>query len=348
MPREKATDFDSLPMRIGTGQFMAPTEERLAFIRQLGVGDINLNLYQEQYTLDGLTYHTEDEMPLEGKHEWAYENLLELRKTVEAAGLRLTAIENVPLYFYDKIMLQREGYEEQLEHMKTTVRNIGRAGIPIFGYHWMPDGVQRTGTSDELVRGGAKAGYFDEDEFEHENRYDREYTESELWEYYEEFLREILPVAEEAGVRMALHPNDPPIESVHGVPQLFRNLESFQKALELVPSDHHGVELCLGCFSEMGEDPAEAIRTLGGENIFYVHFRDVQGTATSFHEDWIDEGQYDEFEVMKALYDGGFSGMMIPDHVPHLEGDTEWNHSGRSYTIGYLRGVLRCVERNAR
>lgn len=340
---ESSVDFDELPMRVGTGQFMAPTEKRLRFIRQLGVRDINLNLYQEQYDLEGLTYHTDDEIPLEGDKEWSYENLVTLRERVEEAGLRLNAIENVPLSFYDAIMVQEDGWEEQMEHMKNTIRNMGEAGIPVFGYHWMPDGVQRTGTSTSLVRGGAECGYFDFDELEQKHTHGREYTEEEMWEYYEEFLREILPVAEEAGIKMALHPNDPPVEKLFGVPQLFRNFENFKRAMALHPSDNHGLEMCLGCFSEMGEELSEVIRYFGGEKIFYVHFRDVRGTADSFHEDWIDDGQYDEYEVMKTLYEEGFRGMMIPDHVPHLDGDTEWNHSGRAFTIGYLKGMLNGI-----
>lgn len=150
----------------------------------------------------------DDEMPLEGEHEWSYENLLELRERVEAAGLRLNAIENVPVSFYDDIMLGGDRQEEQMEHMKTTVRNMGRAGIPIFGYHWMPSGVWRTGT--EPVRGGASGTAFDIDAADTALTHGREYTEEELWENYEYFLEELLPVAEEAGIKLCLHPNDPP------------------------------------------------------------------------------------------------------------------------------------------
>jgi len=331
--------FDDLPMRVGLGQFTEPTEERLRYVKQLGVDDVLLNMYQ--YDPEYPHLPDRDAVPLEGENEWSYENVLALRERVESAGLRLNAIENVPISFYDDIMLGEDGREQQLEHMKTTVRNLGRAGVPTLGYHWMPSGVRRTGTVD--VRGGAAATAFDRDEADPSRTHDREYTEAELWENYELFLEELLPVAEEHGVEMCLHPNDPPVESLGGVPQLFRNFENFKRAMEIVPSDNHGLEFCLGCWSEMGEDLEAAIRHFGArDELAYVHFRDVEGTVPSFHETWIDEGNYDALEIVRLLREVGFSGMMIPDHTPHLEGDSDWEHRGRAYTVGHLKALLRC------
>lgn len=335
-----AESFDDLPIRVGLGQFMDPSEEKLRFIKQLGVDDVLLNMYQ--YDPDYPHMPDNEAMPLEGEDEWSYENLRALRERIEDAGLRLNALENVPISFYDKIMLGEEGREEQMEHMKNTIRNMGRAGIPIFGYHWAPTGVWRTG--DATVRGGATATSFDLDKADTSYTHGREYSESELWDNYEYFLSELLPVAEEAGVKLCVHPNDPPIESLGGIPQLMRNFENYKRAIELVPSDNHGLEFCLGCWSEMGEDLEEVIRYFGSrDKLFYVHFRDVEGTVPSFHETWIDEGNYDSLEIMNLLHEVGFSGMMIPDHTPHLEGDTDWDHRGRAYTVGYMKALLRCV-----
>ena len=334
-----ADRFDDLPMRIGLGQFTDPTAERLRYAKQLGVDDVLLNMYR--YDPD-YPHLPADESPLTGEREWSEENLRALRERVESFGLRLNAIENVPISFYDDVMIGGERREEQLEHMKNTVRNMGRAGIPVFGYHWAPNGIWRTGTVE--LRGGASATAFDLDEADPSLTHDREYTEDELWENYERFLRELLPVAEEAGVKMCLHPNDPPVDSLGGIPQLFRDFESFERALELVPSDNHGLEFCLGCWSEMGEDLERAIRRFGErDELFYVHFRDVEGTVPRFNETWIDEGNYDALKIVRLLREVGFSGMMIPDHTPHLEGDTDWDHRARAYTVGYLKGLLRCV-----
>jgi len=333
--------FEDPPMRVGLGQFMDPTEERLRYIKQLGVDDVLLNMYQ--YDPEYPHMPDGEGMPLKGDAEWSHENLLALRNRIEAAGLRLNAIENVPISFYDDIMLGREGRHEQIEHMKTTIRNMGKAGIPMFGYHWSPTGVWRTGNRE--IRGAATATEFDRDQANNELVYGREYSETELWENYELFVRELLPVAEESGVKLCLHPNDPPVSgTLGGVPMLFRDFGSFKRAMDLVSSPNHGLEFCLGCWSQMGEDLEEVIRYFGErDEIFYVHFRDVEGVVPRFHETWIDEGNYDALEIMSLLKEVAFSGMMIPDHTPHLEGDTDWEHRGRAYTVGYLKALLRCV-----
>lgn len=333
--------FDELPMRVGVGQFMDPSEKRLRYSKQLGVDDILLNMYQ--YDPDYEHMPDDERMPLEGDGEWSVENLTALRERVEAAGIRLNAIENVPISFYEDVMLNGPKRDEQLEKLKRTIRNMGEAGIPIFGYHWAPAGVWRTGSG--TVRGGAAVSAFDVDELDEEHTHDREYTEEELWENYEYFLEEIIPVAEAAGIKLCLHPNDPPMERLGGVPQLFRNFENFKRAMDLVPSDNHGLELCLGCWSQMGEDLEEVIRYFAErDEIFYVHFRDVEGTVPKFKETFVDEGNYDEYGLLALLDEVGFDGMMIPDHTPHLEDDTDWEHRGRAFTVGYLRGMLRgCI-----
>jgi mannonate dehydratase len=331
---------DDTRMRVGLGQFMEPTEERLRYIKQLGVDDILLNMYQ--YDPDYEHMPDDERMPLSGNGEWSVENLTALRERVENAGLRLNAIENVPVSFYEKVMLGEPGRDEQIERLKNTIRNIGEAGIPMFGYHWAPAGVWRTG--EESVRGGASVSAFDARAVDESLTHGQEYTEAEMWENYEYFLREVLPVAEEAGVRMCLHPSDPPMETVGGVSQIARSFENFKRAMDLVPSDNHGLEFCLGCWSEMGEDLTEVIRYFGErDELFYVHFRDVEGTVPEFKETFVDEGNYDEYEILKLLDEVGFDGMMIPDHTPHLAGDTDWEHRGRAFTVGYLRGMLKAM-----
>lgn len=329
-----STDFHDLPMRVGVGQFRVPTDEMLTYVRQLGVEDVQLNLYNYEPDEPG--------QPIDGEDEWSYENLVALRERVESYGLRLNAIENVPIRFYEDVMLGRAGRDEQLEHMKSTIRNLGRAGIPMFGYHWAPAGVWRN--VETKVRGGDRLTGFDMAAVDDSLTHGREYTEAELWEYYEYFLQEVLPVAEDAGVKLSLHPSDPPVESIGGVPQLFRNHENFRRAMDLVPSDHHGLDLCLGCWSEMGEDLEAVIRDFGErDELFYVHFRDVEGTVPSFHETYVDEGNYDAIAIMRLLREVGFSGMLIPDHAPNLLDDTDWQHRGRALTVGYLRGIVETL-----
>ena len=171
-------DLTPLPMRIALGQFNELTDEQLAFVKQCGCDDVLLNTPL-----------------LPGEERWEYEDLLAWRRRAEDTGLRLIALENVPVRFYDRIMLNLPGRERQMENMQATVRNMGRAGIPILGYHWMPNGVWRTSRTTP-VRGGAEATAFKLSEAAAATRsHSREYTEAELWENYDLYLERILPVA---------------------------------------------------------------------------------------------------------------------------------------------------------
>ncbi len=320
-------------MRIGLGQFNQVTDERLQFIKQLGVEDCVINAAGGSPELPGQTH-------------WEYKDLVALRTRFEDVGLRLASIENVPFHFYDKVMLGLPGRDEQIEHMATTIRNMGSAGIPILGYHWMPNGVWRTSWKAP-GRGGAHVTGFDFSLVEKAPlSHGRRFTEEEMWDAYEYYMSRILPVAEEVGVKLALHPDDPPVGELGGVPRLFSSLEGFKRAMEIGDSPMHGLDFCNGCWSEMGIEggTVAAIRYFGERGkIFYVHFRDVQGTVPKFRECFLGEGNCDMFQVMKALKDVGFDGFMIPDHVPRLVGDTDWCHRGRAHAVGYMQALLHAV-----
>ena len=315
-------------MRIGLGQFSELTDEKLAFIKQLGADDFLMN--------------TPD---LPGDNRWEYEDLRSLRQRADDAELRLMCLENVPVSFYDKAMLGLPGADEQIEHMQETVRNMGRAGIPILGYNWMPNRVWRSADPARL-RGGALATRFDLAEHDQSSlTHGRVYSAAEMWDNYDAYLSALLPVAEEAGVTLALHPDDPPVETLGGVARIFRNFDGFKRAIDTFDSPNHGLDFCMGCWSEMG--PAgvvAATRHFGGrDRIVYVHFRDVQGQVPAFNECFIDEGNVDTLAVVRALAEVGFGGFLITDHVPQIVDDTEWGHRGRAYAIGYIRALIDVV-----
>lgn len=314
-----------------------PTEERLTFSKQLGVRRVIIHPYEQSYLPD-------EDPPLPTDEPWEFEKLVQVRNRIEDRGLVLGAIENLPRSFYDRIMLGEEGREEQLKLVKETIRNLGRAGIPVLGYNWMPNRVWRTSLT-RPGRGGAKSTAYNHEEIANAPlTHGKEYEEAEMWDYYEEFLHEVLPVAEKAGVTLALHPDDPPVERLGGVPRLFRNFDALERAMTMKPSDNHGLELGLGTISEMDHemDTIDLVRFFGErDEIVYVHFRDVEGTVPRFREVFIDEGNFDEYEVLEALHESGFEGMIIPDHVPLLEGEADWHPSGRAYTIGYIKGMLK-------
>jgi len=337
-------------IRIGIGQFKDLTEEKLRFAAQLGVGAVQLNAPN-----------------LPGEQRWELKDLRALVERAASYGLKLEAIENVPVHFYDKVMLGQPGRDEQMENYLATVRAVGEAGIPILGYHFMPNSVWRT---DRMApgRGGAGCTQFDMAVVEatpdlaslrqylptglgHQERMplrERGNTidHDAMWNNYQYFIDAVLPTAEQAGVKMALHPDDPPVPMLGGVARLFYEPAGFKRAWEMSRgSEAWGLDLCLGCCSEMVGGAAtvrEMIEFFGPKGrIFYVHFRDVKGTVPAFTECFLGEGNYDPAEVMTLLRRNGFSGFLLDDHVPHMDDDTDWNHRGRAHAIGYMQGLLR-------
>jgi len=354
MGQQQNIEREQLPMRVGV-RTRTLSDDRLAFCKQIGVDDVFLDhreprgdvFTDEGDDFDGAATVTVDEGVVPSVDE-----LVRARERAADAGLRLMGIQSLSYNVYGKIMLGKPGVEEQLETIKQLVRNLGAADIPILGYQWNPRGVVPMRTSETELRGGASGRAFDVDElddpYEAVTELEREYTEEELWETYETFLEEVLPVAEEAGVRLALHPADPPtVEQLGGIPRLFRSFEAFRRAMEVVPSPNHGLKLCLGCFSEMpATDVEEVVRHFGErDEIVFVHFRDVVGTWPAFHETFVDGGasNFDPLAVTKALRDVGFSGVIVPDHVPDVVGDTDWGHRGRAQAVGFLNGLVRSV-----
>ena len=338
-------------IRVAVGQFNELTEEKLRFAAQIGVTGVQLNTPK-----------------LPGETQWQEQDIRALVEKTRVHGLTLEAIENVPVHFYNKAMLGLPGRDEQIENYCNTLRAVGRAGVPILGYHFMPNSVWRT---DRMAsgRGGAGCTKFDMAEVDNVANTDelRRFlpknlghqtamplrgkdeaviTEEQMWANYAYFIKAVLPVAEQEGVKMALHPDDPPVEMLGGVARLFRNPAGFKRAWEISDnSPAWGLDLCLGCCSEMtgaARNVREMIEFFGPKGrIFYVHFRDVQGTVPNFQECFIGEGNFDPAEAMMLLKRNGFNGFLLDDHVPHMDDDTDWNHRGRAHAIGYMQGLLR-------
>lgn len=340
-------------LRVAVGQFNEMTEDKLRFAAQIGASGIQLNTPK-----------------IPGDAYWEERDMRGLVDKAREHGLALEAIENVPVHFYNKAMLGLPGRDEQIENYHKTLRAVGRAGVPILGYHFMPNSVWRTDRAAP-GRGGAACTKFDMAEVEAASKEElRRFLpvnlgrqeamplrgknepiigEEQMWANYTYFMKAVLPVAEQEGVRMALHPDDPPVEMLGGVARLFRNPANFKRAYEIAgQSPSWGLDLCLGCCSEMTGAAAnvrEMIEFFGPKGrIFYVHFRDVQGTVPDFQECFIGEGNYDPAEAMLLLKKSGFTGFLLDDHVPHMEGDTAWNHRGRAHAIGYMQGLIRMMD----
>jgi mannonate dehydratase len=171
-------------------------------------------------------------------------------------------------------------------------------------------------------------------------------SEETLWANLDYFLDRVLPVAEKAGVKLAMHPDDPPLSPIRGVARIMCSVESFRRLVETRPSTNNGLTLCQGNFTLMTNDLPAVIHGFS-DRIFFVHFRDVRGTRARFEETWHDAGQTDMLACMRAYRDIGFEGALRPDHVPTVEGDSNENAGyssfGRLYAIGYIRGLRDAV-----
>jgi mannonate dehydratase len=349
MDGKTSTSSSRSDVRVGV-RTRSLAEPRLQYIRQLGATDIFVDHADTEEEPDDFNDSDGSEtLPVGRDVIPSMAELEAARDRVESEGLTLTGIQSLPYSLYGDIMFDRDGADEALDQITTLIRNLGEADIPILGYQWNPRGVVPMRTTPVELRGEAEGTAFDLDEIDDPHELapglDREYTEAEFWDNYQRFLETVLPVAEEAGVDLALHPVDPPVlESLGGIPRLFRDVENFERAMELVPSDNHGLKLCLGCFSQMGEDVDEVLRRFGErDEIVFIHFRDVVGAVPKFNETFVDEGNFDTVEIVRTLHDVGFEGPIIPDHVPKMVGDTDWRHRARGFTVGYLRGVVDTV-----
>ena len=329
-------------MRVAIGQYHTATDEYLTYAQQLGVSGVQFNISGPTQDLPGSDGY------------WAQANLRRLKQRVNDFGLQLEAIENVPRNFYLKAMLGLPGEEAQICNYQRTVQNMGAAGIPLLGLNWMPGGVWRTPT--KRGRGGVTVTAFDLEaalagQISSGDR-QQEYSESQLLESYLRFMEQVLPVAEASGVKIALHPDDPPLPALGRQERLFYKAENFRKVLAALPSPAHGLDFCMGCFSEMlyadcsaGEGVLDAIRHFGAQGrIFYVHFRDVQGSVPSFQECFPNEGNVDPVAILRALHEVGFDGFLIDDHVPAMLDDSDWHHRGRAWCTGYLKGLVQAVQ----
>lgn len=357
-------------MKLGLGLYRALlTPENLRFARQAGCTHIVAHL-PGQFTRGGAKIITSDNAnagfgasPTDDPI-WTYEGLRDLKAMVNAEGLELEALENFePIHWYD-VLLDGPRRAAQIEHVKQIVRNLGQLGIPTMGYCFTLAGVW--GRSEgPFARGGARSVGFDDppqtpipggmvwnmvydaQRFEQANPADTvgTVTAAQIWGRCQRFLAEVLPVAEEAGVNLAFHPDDPPLPVLRNTARLVTHGDDFQKLLDLHPSPANTIELCVGTVAEMPNTDVYATvdRYSRAGRIAYVHLRNVQGKAPHYHEMFVDDGDTDMLEVLRILHRNGFDGVLIPDHTPLLECAAPW-HAGMAYALGWMRAALTLIE----
>jgi mannonate dehydratase len=287
---------------------------------------------------------------------WDYKVIAAVIAAYKKVGLNYNVVEGPPS-LGTKTKLGLEGRDEEIANFITFMKNLKRAGVDVICYNWMPVVSWARTSTDRPGRGGALMTAFDYEKIKDEPLTEyKEFPAEKMWDSLEYFLKAVVPEAENIGMKLALHPDDPQVHKIQGIPRIMNTVENFDRMLKIVPSDYNGVTMCQGNYSLMGADIPALIRRWGNAGkIHFVHFRNVkelsgQLPSIEFTETFHDEGDIDMYEAMKAYYDIGFKGSIRPDHVPTMAGEENirpgYMDLGNLFAIGYMRGLAESVSKN--
>ena len=352
-------------MKIGLGFYRHMlTPPNFQFARQLGVEEVVVHL--ETYFSSGtgarveLSKGSEDGWGVGQDGYWTYETFADLIDLLASGGLKLAAIENFAVKQWSDILLQGPQRDDQMAAMKQMIRDAGKAGVPCFGYNFSLAGVWGW-VRGPFARGGAMSVGLDASKIDADEPipdgmvWNMRYRENrggtlapvshqQLWSRLNGFLTELLPVAEEAGVVLAAHPDDPPTDTLRQTARLVNEPEKYDRLIAIDPRPANRLELCLGSLQEMatGDVYAAVDRYSRTNRIGYIHFRNVRGKVPNYAEVFLDEGDLDMVKVVRILMANGYQGLLIPDHTPEITCDAPW-HAGMAYAVGYMRGLLASI-----
>ncbi len=284
-----------------------------------------------------------------GTNGGTYETFSGIKERVEATGLLVSNIGNTNVHNMPEVTLNLPGRDKKIEEYKQYLRDLSKAGIYYTTYAHMGNGIWSS--PSETTRGGAPSrafhlataeGHWTNITFKPPLTQGRKFSKEEIWENYTYFIKQVVPVAEESGVRIGIHPDDPPVPELGGVPRcIFGNFDGYARALEIANSPNIGVCLCCGTWMEggdlMGKNIFDAARAFAGMGkLWKIHFRNVTSPVPDFVETYVDGGYTDMKRLMRTLVDVDFRGILIADHVPRMVGD---RRTGWAFSIGYIRAL---------
>jgi mannonate dehydratase len=307
-----------------------PTDDQLLFLKQIGAEYVSVG-----------------SMP--GRR--SAEDFARIKKRYADAGITVWNIGNSDVHNMPEVTLNLPGRDQKLEEYKQYLRNLGKVGIHYTTYAHMGNGIWSSGSRE--IRGAParefdlsspkKKGVWGGKSWTEPLSHGRVFTQEEIWDNYAYFIKQVAPVAEEVGVRIGIHPDDPPVPMLAGVPRcIFSNFDGYVRALEIAGSPNVGICLCCGTWLEggrrlTGKDPEEMIRHFGARKVWKIHFRNVTAPLPHFVETFMDNGYYDMYKIMKALHDVGFDGIVILDHSPRMVGG---NYTQTAYGFAYMKALL--------
>ena len=316
-------------MKVQYGITSDYSDDQLKFIKQMGIDHVYV-IFQD--------------------NDISYDSVMRLKERTGKLGLTITDAGNTKNYKNPSIHLGLEDRDYHIERYISFMRILGKAGIPVGYMTWEPNNVLTTKTDLGEYTRMAPARIVDINELEKRPfTHGREFSEEDIWSNFKYFLDCVLPVCEEVNVKIALHPNDPPVPSLVGIHNLIHNSDCYRRAFELAKdSPYLGMKLCCGCWLEGGEAFGDLLGDIkefvGRKKVFAVHFRNVSNTIPYFEETLLEDGYMDMYQVMKQLVTCDYDGTIHVDHVPDFVESCGGKYSAFAYSFGYMKGLLNSVK----
>ncbi|MEG0689333.1 MAG: mannonate dehydratase [Hungatella sp.] len=307
------------------------TDDQLLFLKQMGVRYVYV-MFKDEHT--------------------NYDSVMRFLDRLDHFGLAATDGGNTSLYKNPAIHLALPGRDEAIARYNAFNRALGKAGIPVVYMTWEPNQVLTSRFAVGEETRGAIGRIVDIKELEtHPYSHGRLYTKEEMWDNFQYFLDRVLPVCEEANVKIALHPNDPPVACLKGISNLITSTEDYKHAFELSGnSPYLGMKMCIGCWLEGGNQFGDVLKDIQyfveRKKILIVHFRNVSATVPYFEETLLEDGYMDMYNVMKQFVIADYDGTIHIDHVPIYAESCGGEDSSIAYSLGYMKALLKCAMRD--